>query len=268
MRLRPSALALLALFAACGGGDGGSTDGGSNVCNPTDGGALSCATSPAQSSTAAPTSILFHGEVAVGGSATFKVPLNTASLTVIEQAVDAPDSIVASGATIDNVAVPRLVEVKDASGVTHTLYDDSKDDGAFSGTTTDPTQIEQLPAFFFSDSPSTGTLTLPNTTGGLALVGPQGLPAGQATVVVSDYAYACSSIAGCCGGSNTSTYDVTVIAKPLVSGAIPSQGTLDLNLYFVANKACVPGNTSSCPALSEASAPSDTDLQRMLSTLS
>ena len=259
MRPRTLVPLLLVLSAACGGGSSSPA-----ACTPSDGGALGCSPSekPVGTSTAAaPLGVQLLGHQQVGTSVPFTVPAGTASLTIVEQAVSALDSVTVDCTPLDNVAVPALVEVGGK-----TLYDDTRDDGSFSGAPTDPTAIENLPAFFFSDSPSTGTLTIPNSTGGLALVAQGGgLPSGQGTLVVSDYAFACSNISGCSGGSTSGVYDVTVLTKPLVNGGIPSQVTLDLNVYFVATSACITAHN--CPALSQNTASSDVDLTRMKSTL-
>ena len=64
----------------------------------------------------------------------------------------------------------------------------------------------------------------------------------------------------CSGGSAASTYDVTVITKPIIPGVgIPTQGTLDIVVYFA--------NLKSDPTLSAATAGADSDLQQMESRL-
>jgi hypothetical protein len=248
-----AAFLLTLLLAACGGG--GSS---SSACTPSDAGLTCAAPTPGVSTATTPLAVQHFASVRVGTSVAFNVPPNTASLTIVEQAVDAPDYVTVDNSPLDNVAVPAEVVVAGTP-----LYDDATDDGSFSGAPTDPTQIEDLPAFFFTDSPGTGTLTIPNTTGALtSLAKASGLPSGQGSLTVSDYAYQCSNIQDCCGGSTTSLYDVTVITKPLTSGAIPVAGTLDMTIYFVATEA---GGT----ALSAAAATSgnDTDINRMVFTI-
>jgi hypothetical protein len=193
------------------------------------------------------------GQQKVGTEVSFSVPANTASVTIVEQAVSAPDAIVYLGNTISNTAVP--VTVKDPND--DVIYDDLQGTASLS-----PTQIEDLPAYFASDSPATGTLTIPNTTGGLGLVGGSGLPAGTWKLTVSDFASECVGTSGCSGGSSDSVYDVTVLTKPLSGGSIPTTGTLDIAFYFVATEA---GGKALDSAAAEAH--SDQDIERMVQTL-
>jgi hypothetical protein len=124
-----------------------------------------------------------------------------------------------------------------------------------------------MAVYSFSDSPATGTLTIPNTTKGLSLVGATGLPSGSWTALISDYAYECAAgislqlYDSCSGGASDSTYDVTVIAKP-TSGGIPASGTLDVVLNFVATSVNgVPLNAAT------ANTGSDNDVNRLVQTL-
>ena len=181
---RTSAL-LVCVFALFGCGDDSPPP-----SNPDAGTPLSCPasekplgtsfledTSPAQ---------VYHppGPLQVGQTVSFEVPKNTASITIVEQAVSAPDSIFLRRPTqqiaIHNTAVPLIVK----DPLENTVFDDNQ---------RLPADISTLPVFFASDSPATGTLTIPNTTAGLALVGPEGLPAGTWSFIVSDYAYECTS---------------------------------------------------------------------------
>ena len=226
------------------------------ACITTDGGTgavLTCAQDqkPVGTSAAPSGDVQALGHHQVGQTVAFNVPANTASITIVEQAVSAPDSFVYLGSDVDNTDVPLFV--KDPSG--NVVYDDTQSTASLS-----PTQIEDLSAYFASDSPATGTLTIPNTTGGLALLGPSGLATGTWTLTVSDFASECATTSGCSGGSNTSTYDVTVITKALAGSSIPTTGTLDIAFHFVATEA---GGT----ALDPATAGTDPDIQRMVSTL-
>ena len=215
-------------------------------------------TSPAQ---------VYHppGPLQVGQTVSFEVPENTASITIVEQAVSAPDSIFLRRPTqqiaIHNTAVPLIVK----DPLLNTVFDDNQ---------RPPADISTLPVFFASDSPATGTLTIPNTTAGLALVGPEGLPAGTWSFIVSDYAYECTSPAAsplpaditCTGGNDQSLYDVTVITKPTVAAAIPATGKLDVAIYFATT---IAGGTAGAAPLdaNRANAGDDQDLNRMVTAL-
>src|SRR6266702_4215858 len=127
--------------------------------------------------TLATTSIIHQQTYTVGQTATFTVPPNTASLTIVEQATQAPDvvsfSFGGSRLDTDNVAVPRTVTSLDGS-----IVFDDLNDGGFPAPPNSPDYFTTHSAFFFSDSPATGTLTIPNTSAGLAIAnGGTGLPA-------------------------------------------------------------------------------------------
>ncbi len=213
------------------------------------------------------TSVIFHGTHTVGDTATFTVPSNTASLTIVEQAIKAPDVVsfnfAGSGRLdTDNVAVPRTMQSPDG----RITFDDLADGATLP---TSPDYYASHSVFFFSDSPATGTLTIPNTSQGLTVAnGGTGLPAGSWTMVVSDLAYECQTRVGlgtgdsCLAGAADSTYDVTVIAKPLdgSTGLIPASGTLDVVVYFATA-------TAGALPLTAASADADADLKRMKQTL-
>jgi hypothetical protein len=208
--------------------------------------------------------VLSHAaSVKVGQNVTFDVPPGTASVTIVEQATKAPDTttvkISGSAYVFDNTAVPHTVKSPDPS--TGINFNDIDNGQTFAPDYTGFT------AYFFSDSPATGTLTIPNTTKGLTLANAGGLPSGTWTAQISDYAYECAAGIGagttfdtCVSGALDSTYDVTVIAKPVSGGAIPAGGTLDVVLNFVAT-------TVGGQALNAAAAQADPDLQRMVTTL-
>ncbi len=191
------------------------------------------------------------GQRKVGDTVPFDVPANTVSVTIVEQAVDAPDAITFQGSPTDNVAVP--LKVFDPAGAT--IYDDAP---------APPADGSQLLAFFESDSPATGTLTIPNTAAALAKW-PNGLPASDKwSLVVSDFAYECTFNASCTGGFTASMYDVTVITKQAAGGAIPQSGSLDVVFYLATTKT----SKADQPLPAAAGAPKDADLQRMASTFS
>jgi hypothetical protein len=206
-------------------------------------------------------SVILDEPHTVGATVTFKVPPNTASLTIVEQATKAPDvvsfSFGGSRLDTDNVAVPSSVQSPDG----RITFDDLNDGAALPPAGSGPDFYTTHSVFFFSDSPATGTLTIPNTHQGLAVAnGGMGLPAGDWTMLVSDLAYECQTRAGlgtgdsCLAGAIDSTYQVTVIAKPLDAGGhIPASGKLDVVVYSA---------TASLNAVD-----TDPDLQRMAATL-
>ena len=224
---------------------------------------LTCAPSskPVASSAAPAQQVQHLGTVTVGQTAHFAVPANTDSVTIVEQVLSAPDSVTIDGSSIPNVAVP--LKVVGAAG--QTIYDDTS-------TVSDPVALANLPAFFASDSPATGTLTIPNTSGGLALLSSGSLASGTWSVTVSDYGYECISGQGvppgftCTGGSATSTYDVTVVTKS-IAGGIPATGHLDVHFYFATTTA--PLDTGGNVPLSATSANNgtDADINRMVQSL-
>jgi hypothetical protein len=263
--MRASAILVCAIAAA------GCSHDSPPVSSPDAGTLLSCPASDkplgksALASTPQVQELTPPGPFQVGQTVPFEVPANTASITIVEQAVSAPDSVVLRTPTqqiaLSNTAVPLIV--KDPSG--KEVYDDNQ---------TLPADVSTLPVFFASDSPATGTLTIPNTTAGLALVGPNGLPAGTWSFIVSDYAYECTSPAAsplrsgdtCAEGTDQSLYEVTVITKPTVGGAIPASGKLDVAIYFATTIAGGPAGAAQLDA-DLANQRKDPDLERMVATL-
>ena len=290
MRPSPLLLALAVLAAACGGNS--SSSGGKCPATPCasgltcqsdgtcvqivtpDGGFATCtsedvkpvgdsALANAGSQAAGAAYVVKRETHTVGETMSFDVSPGTASITIVQQAIKAPDTVIfvsgGSGLQLDNTAVPHTVNSQDGS----IHFDDVQD-----GQLLQPDYTTK-PIYFFSDSPVTGTLTIPNTTKGVSLVGANGLPGGTWTAQISDYAWECAVGIGkgqtfdaCSGGASDSVYDVTVIAKPTSVG-IPASGTLDVVLNFVATSV---GSPTPQP-LNAAEAPNDADVQRMVQTL-
>ncbi len=191
------------------------------------------------------------GALPVGQAVSLDVPDGTQSLTVLSQAVSAAAEVtlpLPDGGVLrlDNTVVPGVVT--SPSGV---VFDDN--DPAFF-----PSDPSALPVFYGGQSPSTGTLTLPNTSAMLAAAR-AGLPAGRWGFTVNDWAWECASrpdLYPGCGGSDGGVYDVTVVVKPLP--AAPT-GSLDVDFYLVAPNAL--------GGLTAASAVSDPHVRRMVSAL-
>ncbi len=251
-----SLAALALLLAACGGGSssGPACPATCTLGCDADGNCLqglSCAV-PVQTSTDLTAQRL--GSHRVGDVVDFTVPPGTASVTIVEQAVKTVATVTYEGAALPNTAIPNWV--KNPSG--KIIYDDSPT------ATPDAAANESAEAFFASSSPVTGTLTIPDTTGGLALAA-SGLPAGTWSLRVSDYAWECTWTENCAGGTKESVYDVTVVTKPLLNGALPSSGVLDVVFWFVADSADSDGGVPG--PLSESTAAADPDLVRLTGSL-
>jgi hypothetical protein len=184
------------------------------------------------------------GRHTVGDVVSFTVPSGTTSLTVVEQAISAPDNIVLSmpsgAVTVENTAVPD--KLRDPAGAI--LYDD------FHVPAADPSSET---VFFASASPVTGAFTVPNTSP-MLLRASQGLSPGAWQFVVNDFGFECTVTSNCSGGSNASTYDVSVLLK---DGTAPASGIVDAAFYLVGEQ----------PALIAGSAPTDPGVQRMIATL-
>jgi hypothetical protein len=206
----------------------------------------------------AATSIIHDAPYQVGQTAIVTVPPGTASVTIVERAIQALDVVSfnfgGSRLDTDNVAVPRTVQ--SPGGIS---FNDLDDGAALPPAGSLPDYYTTHSVFFFSDSPATGTLTIPNTSQGL-VVAKTGLPAGAWNVLVSDLAYECQTRVGllagdsCLAGAIDSRYQLTVIAKPVDAGGhVPASGQLDVVVYSA---------TTSLKAVE-----SDPDLQRMVATL-
>ncbi len=184
----------------------------------------------------------------VGTTLTFDVPPGTASLSIISQGTSAANTISISApdgrkVVLGNTVVPTLLRSPD--GVV--LYDDSDPNGF-------PADPSGRLVFYGTESVWTGAMTIPNTSAMLQATSAAGgsLSSGTWSLEVNDYAFECSAMAGCSGGSAAGTYDITVLTKPAPT---PPRGTLDVALYLVTE------------TLTAASARSSPAIQRMLSTM-
>jgi hypothetical protein len=179
----------------------------------------------------------------VGTPITVTVPPGTGSMSIIQQRISAPDSVVYKGAPLANSVVPGIV--KDASSTT--VYDDSAPQ------VTDPSG---LAIFYGGESVSTGVMTFPNTSPLLLQTAVRGgLAPGHWQFTVNDFAYECTATSNCSGGSSSSTYDVQVFLKP---GITLATGTVDVAFYLVGIPA---------PGLTSASAPTNARAKRLVQTL-
>ncbi len=164
------------------------------------------------------------GELQVGQQASFQVPEGTWSVTIVSQEVagSAVDAIEFQGFAIPNSVVPTDVRAPDGTVFYDDLATPPEDRNGYP-------DHAALPGYYGGFTPTSGALTLPNTSPGLDLVrSAGGLPPGTWTLTVNDYAYECLEISGCQGGSRSGRYDVRVLTRP---GPVASTGTLDLDVY-------------------------------------
>ena len=171
------------------------------------------------------------GTRSIGETVTFKVASGTGSVSIVQQAVSATSAIVFQGTVIENTVVPGKVFGPDGG----LLYDDSA---------VTPADPSVLPIFYGGSSASTGVMSLPNATPLLSQsLAAGGLPPGNWSFTVNDYAAECVGDSRCTdGGTSANQYDVQVISK---AGGLPSQGVLDVNFYLVASQAPFPASAAS-----------------------
>jgi hypothetical protein len=158
-----------------------------------------------------------------GDTVSFSVPAGAAGFSLVSQAVDGGNAYLDCGPGIGVVAnVPVPTPILTPTGATF-----------FDETANPPVDLTTASLVFFSvggQPPYTQALTFPNTTAGLALVLDGGLPGGQWTFQVNDYANEFSGPGGCDAGTARNTYDVQVVVSP---GPLPAKGQLSVDVYLV-----------------------------------
>jgi hypothetical protein len=163
------------------------------------------------------------GTFSPGKPASFTVPAGAAGFSIVSQAVSGQNGFLdCQGQVVANVPVPTPVHTPGGS----TFFD---------VTANPPLDLTTASLVFFSVSgqqPYTAALTFPNTTAGLALVLDGGLPGGQWTFDVNDYANEFQGPGGCDAGTLRNTYDVSVVVTP---GPLPPTGQLAVDVYLVTN---------------------------------
>ena len=168
----------------------------------------------------------------VGQTVTFNVPANSTSLTVVSQAVRAWDTIVFEGNTYGNSVVPD--KLRDPSGTV--WYDDN----VF------PPDLEQAYAEYAGNSPVINSFTIPSTSKAISILRDGGVPPGSWSFLVNDYAYECTYLSGCDGGTDAGEYDIKVLTQ---SGPSSSAGTLDLSIYLVETSGLDSGTALTSPSV-------------------
>lgn len=165
------------------------------------------------------------GEHAVGEVLAFEVAPGTTGFTIVSQEVDgsAVDAVTVGDGTLPNGVFPLRILRPDGGS----FYDGFAVPPSAGGY---PDYTQAL-AFYFGVIPSTGSMTVPNTTPSLDLVRSEGqLPVGTWRFTLTDLARECAQVTGCGGGSTTGRYDVKVLTRP---GGLAATGTLDLDVYLV-----------------------------------
>jgi hypothetical protein len=178
-----------------------------------------------------------RGTHAPGDEVSFDVPAGTTGFTLYLQEVDgtAPEAVDWPGAGPSaNAPFPQLV--LDPGGA-H-FYDDA----ALAPTVNGTRDYSQWLLFYAGVIPSAGAITVPNTSTALDRIRSDGqLAPGAWRFTLNDLAAACTTTAGCAGGSTEGRYDVKVVTR---AGPLVSTGTLDLEIYLVSNDPAHPEYTA------------------------
>jgi hypothetical protein len=154
----------------------------------------------------------------------FSVPAGSIGFSIVSQAVSAEPTY-SFGGPAPNLPVPSpLLTPSDV-----TFFNDSvipaPDLTTLLVVSGLPSQNDGAAYTFFS-----AALNFPNSSAGLALALDGGLPDGTWSFGVNDYAFECFGVAGCTGGSQTNTYNMSVLVSP---GPLPSPGQLAVDVYLV-----------------------------------
>jgi hypothetical protein len=168
------------------------------------------------------------GSHSPGTQVSFTVPAGAAGFSIISQASSGQNAFLDCGpgvGVLANVPVPSPI-LTPAGG---TFFDYSN------FIQFAPLDLTTAPLVFFSvggQQPYTAALTFPNTTAGLNITLDGGLPGGQWTFDVNDYANQFAGPGGCDAGTLRNTYDVQVVVTP---GPLPATGQLAVDVYLVTN---------------------------------
>jgi hypothetical protein len=163
-------------------------------------------------------------EQPVGAQLTFEVPPGTASFTIVAQEAggSAVDDVTVGSSTIANSVQPSAIFQPSSTA----KFFDILQQPPFR--VTDPTKYL---AYYYGFLPSSGSMTVPNTSAALDLVRSAGaVTPGTWSFTLSDRARDCSALTGCTGASTSGRYDVKVLTKP---GPLTATGALDVDLYLV-----------------------------------
>ena len=168
------------------------------------------------------------GTFSVNQSATFQVPANTASVTIVQQQAvpKGAQTIQIEGTTVPNTVFPHSISVNGQQ--IFDVYADAINPGTPTG----------LQVYYFTDAAWAGAMTIPNTAPMLqSVLSSGGVPSGTWKLVVSDFANECPGIQACTTvyAYPASAYDITVLLKTAASPAAPisASGKVDLAFYLL-----------------------------------
>lgn len=201
-----------------------------------------------------------RGTHAIGDEVTFDVPPGTSGFTVYFQEVDgsAPDAVDwPSSGPAPNAPFPQVV--LDAGGAR--FYDDAGTAPLVDGYR----DYSQWLLFYAGVIPAAGAVTVPNTSAAIDRVLSEGqLAPGSWRFTLNDLAAACTTTAGCGGGSTAGRYDVKVVTR---AGPPASTGALDLEIYLVSDDPAHPEYTAEIAAGDPAAHPVAAQFRRLVDGL-
>jgi hypothetical protein len=161
------------------------------------------------------------GSHSPGDKVSFTVPAGASGFSVVTQAVSGQNAFIdcPGEGVLANVPVPTPITTPQGA----TFFD-------FNANL--PTDLTTASLVFFivgGQQPYTAALNFPNTTGGLEMVADGGLPGGQWSFDVNDFASLSEGPGGCDAGTLRNTYDVQVVVSP---GPPPATGQMAVDVYL------------------------------------
>jgi hypothetical protein len=206
-----------------------------NACIPTAACTPAACMRPVVTSSLPPAQVIPLGVHKVGDVVPFDVPAGTGSVTIVHQAKLAGLNITYKGQVLDNSAVPGVITLPSGAKA----YDDNDDVPASPDGGVDQSGSYAL---FAGRTPSTAAFTMPHTAFSLDA----GVPAGTWHFSINDYALECFASAANCndGGTDSDTYDVSVLLRPLPAGT-----NLDVAFYIVAEVGLTAANAAANPSV-------------------
>jgi hypothetical protein len=161
------------------------------------------------------------GSHSPGERVSFNMPAGAAGFSIVSQAVSGQNAFIdcPGQGVLANVPVPSPISTPQGA----TFFDINANL---------PTDLTTASLLFFSvggQQPYTAALTFPNTTGGLDMVFDGGLPGGQWSFDVNDFANVTQGPGGCDAGTLRNTYDVAVVVTP---GPLPATGQMAVDVYL------------------------------------
>jgi hypothetical protein len=163
------------------------------------------------------------GTFSPGTQVSFNVPAGAVGFSIVSQTVDFETTFIScQGVTVANVPVPTPVFTPTGASFFDVTANVPRDQTTAS-----------LLSYGYYSPPYTAALTFPNTTAGLRIALDGGLPSGQWTFDVNDYAHAFVGPEGCLAETPPNTYDVSVVVAP---GPLPPTGQLAVDIYLVTDE--------------------------------